>query len=1041
MILSEFGIKRPVTVLMIFIGVTVIGIVALLNINIDLFPDMSFPIVAIMTDYPGVGPAEVESMVSKPYESAISMVRNVKDVYSTSKEGSSMVMAYFNWGTDIDAAAIDVREKIDLVKGHLPDGVENPVIVKFDPSLMPIMIVGISSTRGLAELKQYAEDNFKDKIARIPGVAAAEIMGGLTREIHVDIDRNRLEAVGLSFEQVRAALMASNLNLPGGHLKTGALDFLIRIPGEFKGVDEVAGTVVGNRGGVPIFLRDIARVEDSFAEVDTETKLNGQRSVVMVIQKQSGSNTVQVSNKIREKLDEIRRTAPADIKLSAAFDSADFIRGSIKSLQREAILGGLLAIIVILLFLRNWSSTLIISIAIPFSLVATFVLMYFRSMTLNIITLGGLALGVGRLVDDSIVVLENITRHCTGREGCREAALSGSNQVAMAVLAATITTIVVFLPVAFVSGIAGVLFRPMAYTVSFALIASYFVSMMLIPLLSSRFLKIERRKDPSRAPDWFHRRLYQIGGWIDRLDAQYQGVVGWAVRHKRRVIIVTAAITLATFALVPLGLLDTEFIPKSDEGRFEVQLTMPVGTSFATTGEKVRQIEELIKTDVPEALVVYSQYGEGEGMRKAVGNAGPNYAEIAVRVPPVSQRRRTVEQIVSDIRPKIESIPDAKVVFETGGLLSMMLSFGSGGSVAVDIQGYDLEASKRLAEQVRAIMESVPGTRDVTVSRKEGMRELRIIVDRDKAGALGLSVYQVASAVETAFKGKTATRFRDSKLGKEYDVVVRLQKNDRSKLSDLSRVSIMSPLGQPVALSNIARVEKAYGPVDISRKNRQRIVTVSCANVGRAVGAINQDIEARLRKLDIPEGFTVELSGSYKDQQESFKSLMYATLLAILLVYMVLAAQFESLRDPFVIMFSVPLGIVGVIWGLFLTGVNFSVIAFIGVIMLVGIVVSNAILLVDYANVLRRQGLELYQAVITAGRTRLRPILMTTLTTVFGMVPMALGIGESSETYKPLAIAVISGLLVSTVLTLVFVPTLYVIFEERVGGNGRKEKA
>jgi len=1033
MILSEFGIKRPVTVLMIFIGITVIGIVALFNINIDLFPDMSYPIVAIMTDYPGVGPAEVESMVSKPYESAISMVRDVKDVYSTSKEGSSMVMAYFNWGTDIDAAAIDVREKIDLVKGHLPEGVENPVIVKFDPSLMPIMVVGISSTRGLAELKQYAEDNFKDKIARIPGVAAAEIQGGLTREIHVDIDRNRMEAVGLSFEQVGMALMASNLNLPGGHLKAGTLDFLIRIPGEFKSVDEVAGTVVGNRGGVPIFLRDIARVEDSFAEVDTESKLNGQRSVIMIIQKQSGTNSVLVSNKIREKLDDIKKTAPADIKLNIAFDTADFIRGSIKSLQREALLGGLLAIVIILLFLRNWSSTLIISIAIPFSLVATFVLMYFRSMTLNIITLGGLALGVGRLVDDSIVVLENITRHCSGREGCREAALAGSGQVAMAVLAATITTIVVFLPVAFVSGIAGVLFRPMAYTVSFALIASYFVSMMLIPLLSSRFLRIERRKDPSRAPDWFHRRLYQIGGWIDRLDVQYQGVVGWAVRHKRQVIAITAAVTLTTFALVPLGLLDTEFIPESDEGRFEVQLTMPVGTSFASTGGVVQQIEGIIKNDVPEALVVYSQYGEGEGMRKAIGNAGPNYAEITVKLPPISQRHRDVKQIVEAIRPKIERIPDAKFVIQTGGLLSMMMSLGSSGSVAVDIQGYDLEASKRLAEQVRGIMEAVPGTRDVTVSRKEGMRELRIIVDRDKAGALGLSVYQVASAVETAFKGRTATRFRDSKLGKEYDVVVRLQKADRAKLSDLSRVSIMSPMGQPVALSNIARVEKAYGPVDIGRKNRQRIVTVSCANVGRAVGAINQDIEAKLGKLDIPEGFTVELSGSYKDQQESFKTLMYATLLAILLVYMVLAAQFESLRDPFVIMFSVPLGIVGVIWGLFLTGINFSVIAFIGVIMLVGIVVSNAILLVDYANVLRRQGMELYQAVVTAGRTRLRPILMTTLTTVFGMVPMALGIGESSETYKPLAIAVISGLLVSTVLTLVFVPTLYVIFEERVG--------
>lgn len=1041
MILSEFGIKRPVTVLMIFIGITVIGIVALLNINIDLFPDMSYPIVAIMTDYSGVGPAEVEAMVTKPYESAISMVRDVKDVYSTSKEGSSMVMAYFNWGTDIDAAAIDVREKIDLVKDHLPSGVQNPVIVKFDPSLMPLMVVGISSNRGLAELKQYAEDNFKDKIARIPGVAAVEILGGLTREIHVDVDRNRMEAVGLSFEQVGMALAASNLNLPGGHLKAGALDFLIRIPGEFQSVEEVAGTVVGNRGGVPIFLRDIAKVEDSFTEVDSENKLNGRRSVVMMVQKQSGTNSVQVSDKVLEKLEEIRRTAPSDIKLDTAFDTAEFIRGSISALQREAVMGGLLAVVIILLFLRNWSSTLIISISIPFSLVATFVLMYFRNMTLNIITLGGLALGVGRLVDDSIVVLENITRHCDGRQGCKSAALAGSDQVAMAVLAATITTIVVFLPVAFVSGIAGVLFRPMAYTVSFALIASYFVSMMLIPLLSSRFLKIERRKDPSRAPDWFHRRLYQIGGWIDRLDVIYQGIVSWAVSHKRRVLAVTAAITLATFALIPLGLLDTEFIPESDEGRFELQLTMPVGTSFATTEGIVKRIEEIIRTDVPEAEVVYSQYGEGEGMRKAIGNAGPNYAEISVKVPPISQRRRDVKKIVEAIRPRIEKIPDAKVVYETGGLLSMMMSLGAAGGVAVDIQGYDLEASKRLAEKVRDIMEAVPGTRDVTVSRKEGMRELRIVVDRAKAGALGLTVYQVASAVETAFKGKTATRFRDSRLGKEYDVVVRLQKADRIKLSDLSRVSIMSPLGQPVALSNIARVEKAYGPVDISRKNRQRIVTVSCANVGRAVGAVNQDIEARLRKLEIPEGFTVELSGSYKEQQESFRSLLYATLLAILLVYMVLASQFESLRDPFVIMFSVPLGLVGVVWGLFLTGVNFSVIAFIGVIMLVGIVVSNAILLVDYANVLRRGGMELYQAVVTAGRTRLRPILMTTLTTVMGMLPMAMGIGESAETYKPLAIAVISGLLVSTVLTLVFVPTLYVIFEERVGGNGRKAQA
>ncbi|MBU1356782.1 MAG: efflux RND transporter permease subunit [Candidatus Edwardsbacteria bacterium] len=1031
MILSEFGIKRPITVLMIFIGVTVIGLVSLINLNIDLFPDMSLPIVAVMTEYSGAGPAEVESMVNKPLEAAISMVRNIKNVTSTSKEGSSLLIAQFDWGTDVDAASIDIREKIDLVRDHLPGGVGSPMVVKYDPALMPILVVGISSPRGVSELKQFAEDNIKDKVARLDGVAAVVVQGGMDRQIHVNIDRNRMEGLGISFDQVKMALAAANLNLPGGHLRVGNLDYLIRTPGEYKDIKQVGATVIGNRNGVPISLRDIAEVKDAYAERDSETRIDGVRSVVMVVQKQSGSNTVEVSNRVQKKLAELQKGMPSDIKLSVAFDSSIFIRRSIKSLQSEAVIGAILAILIIMLFLRNWSSTMIIGISIPFSIIATFVMMYFQNMTLNIMTLGGLALGVGRLVDDSIVVLENIYRHREEGHDAREAALQGSSQVAMAVLAATITTIVVFIPIAFVSGIAGVMFKPMSYTVSFSLIASYFVSMMLIPLLSKKFMKVESN---DQMDSWLIRNwLNKFNKWLKSLDIVYQNIISWAIRHKKQVIGITLGIVLLTISLIwPLKLVDTEFIPKSDENEFSLSLAMPVGTSFAQTGKIVRQLEDIVREDIPETRVVYSVYGEGEGMRRSMSSTGPNYADMRVKLVNRSERKRGVEEIVEGLRAKFARIPDAKIIINTGGMMSQMMSFGAGGAVQVDIQGYDMETGQKLARQVKEIISGIKGTRDVDISRKEGIPELKVMVDRDKAGSLGLSVYQVAGTVETAFKGNVVSRFRDSKFGKEYDIVVRLQERDRDKLRDLSGLFIMSPLGHPVALSNVARIEKAFGPVDIQRKNQQRIISVTCDVAGRAVGVINQELTQKLKKLTVPEGFTIEVSGSAKDMADSFKSLFYAMLLAIMLVYMVLASQFESLLDPFVIMFSVPLGIIGVIWGLFFTGINFSVIAFIGVIMLVGMVVSNAILLVDYANVLKRQGMELYQAVITSGRTRLRPILMTTLTTIFGMVPMALGIGESGETYAPLAVSVIGGLAASTVLTLVFVPTLYIILEERL---------
>lgn len=1048
MILSEFSLKRPVAMIMIFVAVTVLGVVALLNLKLDLMPNVDIPIVAVYTEYSGTGPAEVEATVSRTLEGAVSQVQDIKNVYSISREGSSLIIGEFNWGTDVDKRAIDTREKLDMVRRYLPSEVTSPAVIKFDPSMIPVLVLGVSSEqRSLLELREFAEDNLKDPLSQVEGVALVQVSGGREREIHVEVDRNRLESVGLSLDQVQTALRAANMNLPGGHLKPGVLDFLIRTPGEFKTMEEIGQTVVGNRGGVPVFLRDVARVEDSFTDKDSEVKVNGRSAVVLLIQKQSSANTVQVSDRVLKKIAELKKTLPADVKINIIVDTADYIRGSLQNLSQEAIAGALLAMVVIIFFLYSVSSTLIIAIAIPFSLIATFILMYFNNMTLNIVTLGGLALGIGRLVDDSIVVLENIFRHREQGDEAGPAALNGSGEVALAVLATTITTIVVFVPIAFVQGMAGVMFKPMAFTVGFALLASYFISMMLVPLLTTRFMRVERARLERR--DAFYRALAAFDRFIRGLSDRYQKVVHWAILHRRAVVLSVVAAGLLTLSLLwPLKMIGSEFTPKSDEGQFQLDVKMPVGTSFQQTRVVMDQIDSLLRADVPEARAIYTTFGEREGMQ-AMRGSGPHLGSVMVRLFPRAQRKRSTEMITQALRAKLSRIPDASFVFSAGGMSRMFGGgsiggqlIGASGELAVEIQGYDLKAADQLARRVEGLMGSIPGTKDVTVSLQSGYPELQILVDREKAGALGLSVYQVAGAVETAFKGTTATRFRDAWRGKEYDVVVRFAKQDRLDQASLARLSLASPLGQNVALTNVARIEKAFGPVDIARKNQQRIVMVSCDIAGRPLNTVVSELNAKLKGVPLPPGFTLTVGGSAKDMSESFQSLLFAVLLAILLVYMILAAQFESLLDPFIIMASVPLGILGVVWGLFLAGMNLSVIAFLGIIMMIGIVVSNAILLVDYTNKLRRRGVELYEAVELAGRTRLRPILMTSIVTILAMIPIALGLGESGEMMAPMAVSVISGLAVSMVLTLIFVPTLYVILERRVrrkpaGGEGK----
>ncbi len=1037
MFLPKFAIRRPVMVSMIFIIFIILGIISFALLPIDLLPDIDLPVVMVVAGYEGAGPSEIESMVAKPLENALAATKNLKNIYSYSLEEACVVMAEFDWGSDMDVAAADVRQAVDMVRYRMPDEVESPSVIKFDPSMMPIIFLGVSG-EGLsqAEVRYYAEEIIQPRLERLDGVAAAFPIGGQEREIKVDIDRARLEALGLSVNQIIAAIGASNLDLPAGHLKFGQKDFLVRTTGQFTHPSQLENVVVSNHQGIPIRLRDVATIRDDYKEQTSVVRVGGAPAIAMLVQKESQANTVTVANRVKKALEAVTRELPQGTKIDLVWDSSDYIKKSVGNVERSALEGGLLAIIIILIFLRSFSSTLIISVAIPVSVLVTFVLIYFGEMTLNITTLGGLALGIGRLVDDAIVVLENIFRHRQRGERPAEAAVVGASEVSTAVLAATATTIIVFVPIFFVKGMVGILFRPMGYTVIMSLAASYFVAMILIPLLSSKFLKVQRLANPGALSS--KGKLFQLSQkFFDAVDDHYHKVLSWCITHKT---IVVLGVILAFVASVPLmNLIGAEFIPQMDEGQFQVSLKMPVGTELKRTEQVIAQMENIIIQDVPELKTIMVRGGvEGEGWQALSSIfqdiTGSHAANLEVSLVDRSRRDRSMFEIMEILRLKFKDIPDAEIYLRSAGLTQEMTSFGAAAApIVVEIRGYDMETARGLAEEVKKIVEQTAGSRDVRIMREEGLPEIQVKINRDRAAALGLTLGQVAHTIQTNIKGTVASLFRDPKLGKEYNVLVQLREEDRKNLLDLDRMFITAPGGRQIPLSNLAEVVKTKGPVKIDRKNQERTILVTSQAHGRAPGTVAAEVETRIgRTLQVPENFIVDITGAYEEQKESFQVLLFALILAVVLIYMVLAAQFESLLDPFVVMFSVPLGVIGVIWGLFLTGKTISILSFVGMIMMAGIVVSNAILLVDYTNILRRRGLKLHDAVVNAGRTRLRPILMTSFTTMLALVPMALGFGEGGEMYSPLAVAVISGLLISMALTLIFIPTLYTVFEERL---------
>ncbi len=1035
--LTLLALRNRIGILMLSLAMVVLGATSLDRLPVDLFPNISVPVVFVGVIYKGAPPVDIEKSVVYPIEKAVSSASNVEHVESFAKHGIGAVQVWFNWGADINVGQMEVMQRITQILNNLPPGVLQPFVVKFDVSNIPVAFVTVSSDN-LDERALYdlAYNTIAPQIEQIYNVAAATVEGGKVRQININLDPALLQARGLSILDVVKSVKAANLILPSGDIKAGNLDYNVFTNNQFKSVEPINDVVVKvNALGNPVRVRDLGTVTDS-SDIQTNiVRTDGKRSVYLRVNKQPAANTVQVVDALHAAMPKMIGIPPG-VQLGISFDQSLYIRMAIKNLTEQALHGSVLAAAVILVFLRNLTSTLIISVAIPLSILVTFIVLYFTGMTLNVFTLGGLALGIGRLVDDSIVELENIQRHLNTGQKRWDAIVEAAREVAMPIFASTVTTVIVFLPIFFVVGIARLLLIPLTFTIAISLFTSFFISRTVTPALCFKYLKPEQEAHRGM-PGWWARFMEQTRIMYGAIDDRYQQALTWTLSHKRTLVTVIVLVFVSSLVLIPF--IGQEFIPVNDESQFRIVVRAPVGQRVEKTELQVAEIERVLRENVrPEELdTIVSSTGVLMQGRSSLfnPNTGPHTSVVQAYLVPQDRRARSQTQIMDEVRPKIlQLFPGVAMYFDPGGIIKRVTSFGSQKAVDVEIYGYEFEKARAVIKQVEAAMHDVKGLADIEVSREENYPELDITVDREKAALLGISETDVANAVLFSLNGNGQTDpiiYTDPETGNEYYISAWLAEEHRKDLTALDRIVLTSRTGEAVLLKNVASVKFNAGPVKIDRKYFQRIVHITANPVGRDLGSIGNELDARFAQLQLPPGFSVRVAGQIAQQRETFAGLIFATILAMMLVYMVMAAQFKSLVDPFIIMFSIPMGLPGVLLILFLTGTTLSTTSFMGVIMMLGIVVSNGVLLVDYTNVLRRRGMALREAVVLASRTRLRPILMTSLATVFGLLPMAMGLGVGGETNAPLARSVVGGLGVSTILTLFLIPTLYVILEEK----------
>jgi len=1019
--LPEFGVKRPIATLMLFSALILMSITALFKLNIDLFPEIEPPIISVLTYWPGASAEDVEKNVTKYLEDQLITVNNLDELTSKSITNLSLIQCKFEWGTDLDTASNDIRDKIELAKRDLPPDIEKPVLFKFSSATAPILFMTVTADVSWPRLYYITDKIIGDELRRVPGVGAVILYGGDKRQINVYFDLDKIKAYNLSLYKIREILKSENLDIPTGSIKLGKREYYLRIPARYKTVEEIKNCVVGYFHGNPIYLKDIAQVSDSFEERIMNGWGDGKPAIVVLLQKQTGKNTVEVADRVKEKLKKIEKILPRDVKINIVEDNSEYIKTALNQLKNTLFQAIILVIIVVFVFLLNIRSGIIVAITIPCSLIISFLLLYLGGYTINVVSLMSMAIAAGMVVDNAIVVVENITKHIERGSYPHIAAIYGTSEMGMAITASTFTTVVIFIPLMFVTGITGIMFKQLGYVITATLLTSLFTALTLTPMLSSKFLTLESKKNS------FTKKIHKS---LDKLDERYKSLLTWALKHRKTVIAISLLIFIPTIFL--LKFIGTAFVPEPDAGFVSISFRLAEGTRLEETSRLIDKINQWIAKEIkPEELRhTYGFAGQTEkGFGEALGfEEGSNCGEVGLKLVDKDKRRRSDKEIAAILREYLKHVPGITrtKVIATNPISALLM--GGTKPIVIEVLGYNLEESLKVARKIKKIVQEIPGAVDVSLSFKDPRPEIWIEVDRKKAASLGLNIAIIADAVRTYFYGNNPTDFRDA--GEDYDIFVRLTDKDKNRLETLPEVPIFTPDGRMILLKNIAHIKEGTGLTEIERKNRQRIIKVEADTYKRSLGEVTRDIKKKLEKLNLPSGVTIQFGGYIKEQREAFKDLKWLLLLGIILTYMVMASLYEGFLDPFVIMFSVPFAFTGVIWAFLITGIILNIISFMGIVMLTGIVVNNAIVLLDYTHLLQKRGLSLYEAIIEAGRSRLRPVLMTTLTTIFGMLPMALDKGVGSEIWNALGITVIGGLSLSTLITLILIPTLYSILEE-----------
>lgn len=1022
MSIYESSVKKPVTTALIFVAIAVLGLFSYSRLSVDLYPKIELSMATVMTTYSGAAAADIEQNITKRLESSLSTVSNLKKVTSTSKDNVSVITLEFEYGTNMDEAVNDIRSVLDMQQNYLPENAEKPVVFKFSTDMMPVAYLAARTTGSPTGLYKILDEKVANPLNRIDGVASVSISGAPEREIQVLTDPKKLEAYKMSIEQVAAVIAAENKNIPGGSIDVGSETYAVKIDGEFAESDQIKDIIVGSIGGKNIYLRDIAVVKDTLKERATEVYTNGVQGSSIIIQKQSGANVVEISKKIREALPAIQASLPPEIELETVFDTSEFIEGSISSLSETVILAAVFVVLVVLFFLGRWRATIIIILTIPVSLIAAFIYLMITGNTLNIISLSSLSIAIGMVVDDAIVVLENITTHIERGSKPKDAAIYATNEVAVAVIASTLTIVAVFFPLTMMTGLAGIMFKQLGWIVAIVIVVSTGAALSLTPMLSAKLLK----KDPKRSKA-FQKLYTPVEKLLDGLDNFYEKTLRWAIHHRVRVVVFGFALFVSSLFLV--ARVGTDFFPATDNSQISVTIELPVGSRVEQARKLNNYLYEKWSKKYPEILVYQSSMGASDGSNifMSLRNSGTHIISYTIKLSNVKERTKSMFDIADEMREDLNAIPEIyKYSVIPGGNQGSMVSSNN---IEVDVLGYNFADAEKTAHQVAEIMKRTAGVKDVSLSRDAYTPQFSIVFDRAKLAQNNITLSSAATSVRSRINGLTLSQFREE--GEEYDITVKDDIQYRKSIQDIEDMVLYNTQGKQIRLSEVARVEETMAPPTIGHLDRERVITVTGLVSKRSLGDIAADVQAEINKMSIPNMISVKISGSVEDQKESFSDMMMLLVLVILLVYIVMAAQFESLRDPFIIMFSLPFAFTGVFVALWLTGTSLSLIALIGAVMLVGIVVKNGIVLIDYINLNKERGTSIRRSVIKGGKSRLRPVLMTTATTLLGMLPMALGIGEGSETWQPMGIAIIGGLTLSTILTLIVVPVIYTGFHGR----------